>query len=337
MNEKDTGNYTTDEKRPFSRFLFHPITGFVAAVAILLSGILISVLLDRAGTIAIMAACLLLATMAIISLIVGFVAAREVFLTGVNRMLDSFNERLEIEVASLRAVLDFNHRHISSFVQSGGSSQSEHLGLATDAQFALLEAGPSVRAVILVLKNIGTEFQDELAERKTLIDYEQIVTDNLRRGVSYTYVTEQSVMNMARMRRAARKIGNLNALMKMVALSQERWAAFPFLADTIFLLDVHDDLEGFMLLPNGADKTKRSWVRLSADECDRWWGLVEPLLPEAKLLSTLLTLGMMLLSTLTLIGTRQACLELILPSNSDWRVPGRGAGGAGRGQGRAAP
>ena len=202
-------------------------------------------------------------------------------------MLNSFNNRLQIEVAALREILDYNHRHISSFVQSG-SNVGDHLGLVTDAQFALMEAGPSVKAVILVLTNIGTEFQDNLADRKSLIDYEQIVIDNLQRGVTYTYITEHSVVNIARVRRAARKIGQLNTLMKIVGLSRERWAAFPFLVDTIFLMDTSDELEGFVLLPNGADKAKRSWVRLSADECDRWWGLVEPLLPEAKLLSTLL-------------------------------------------------
>jgi len=293
MSEPSNSKPTTGPRNPTWKFLFHPVTGFFAAVALLLSSLLVSVLLGRAGTIAIVSACLLLATMAVISLLVGFVAAREVFLSGVSQMLNSFNSRLEIEVTALREILDSNHRHISAVVQSG-SDQGDHLGLVTDAQFALLEAGPSVKAVILVLKKIGTEFQDELAERKTLIDYERIVLDNLRRGVTYTYVTERSVMNVARARRAARKIGELNTLMKIVVLSQEGWAAFPFLVDTVFLLDTQDEVEGFALLPNGADKAKRSWVRLSADECDRWWGLVEPLLPEAKLLSTLAGIGIAL-------------------------------------------
>ena len=82
---------------------------------------------------------------------------------------------------------------------------STRASLLSDAQYALIEGSRDVAQVVIAVQQMAIEFEDELAKRDALVDFQSVVMSNLRRGVRYVYITEKTNINVTRAHRVAWK------------------------------------------------------------------------------------------------------------------------------------
>lgn len=278
------GGEEVRQQSTLGRVVWHPVTGVFAAVTLLLAGFVASYLLGRANLAGVLAAACLLILACTFSTSIALLVARRLIVPIIEIQISESASEVRKDLSRVSGSLRVAETHLESLLQSA-IGLNEHRSLLTDAQYAALEANSTVREVVIALKQMGNEFQEDLSERDALIDYEGIVINNLRRGVRYTYITEKSSINSARARRVAQRTGALARQVSLVLVPPRSWEKLPFSIDTVFLIDNSGRMDAYMLLPNGADKVSRSWVQMSPDYRDHWWGITEGLLGTSRPIS----------------------------------------------------
>jgi hypothetical protein len=265
------------------RSLTNPLVSLSGAAFLLAAGILASYFLGRASVRGVIAAGLLLIVTVVTAAAIGFSATRQVLLPALRKEFLALGSHTHDLVETVLASITGMDRWMTAFV--GASPSSTHPSLLTDTQYAALEAASSTKAVVIAIREMGKEFQDDIADRDAFVDYGNVVLQNVRHGVTYTYITEESVLNASRARQAARKLGDLGSNVRVLQIPREHWEKLPFPVETVFIRRVDESLDAFLLLPNGASKEDRTWVRLSEDYRDRWWAVAEEMLARAQALS----------------------------------------------------
>jgi hypothetical protein len=254
-----------------------PISGFAASASLLVAGLLLSYLIGRVGLEGLLAAAGVVVVVAVLAVSLVLVMTNEWVAGNNNSSLASLTAELREVSQELAIVSEVLVSTIGSTAITAGRSS-----LLSDAQYALIEGSRDVSQVVIAVQQMAAEFEDELANRDALVDFQGVVMSNLRRGVRYVYITERTNINITRARRVAWKTLDLSALIKIVLVPSDQWEKLPFSVDTVFLRQKIGHLDSYMLLPNGANKAERTWVKMSPDYRDQWWGIAEYFLEEAE-------------------------------------------------------
>lgn len=277
-----TGEDSSAESSWAKRILNSPLTNLAAGLFTVAAGLIASYLLGAASVPGVLAACALLMMTIILAAGVGGFVSRELVLPEFRREVEHMRDRVLKAVDGLLSSMAGLDRRLS--IVAGTSTVSDSSVLA-DTQFAALEAAEDVSRVLIVIKEMGNEFQDEIDERDAYVDYARIVIENVTRGVRYTYVTEESGVNGHRARQMTRKVGEAaKGRIGVVQVAPSTWEKLPFPVETVFMVNKDNAISGFMLVPNAAPKESRVWVKLAPEFRDRWWATVEALLPESEAL-----------------------------------------------------
>lgn len=270
-----------DEQRSiFKKVALSPVSGFAASVSLLVSGLLISYLIGRVGLEGLLAAAILVVVLAVLAVSLALVVTSQWAASRESSTLSGLTTELR-EVSQELALIS------EVLVSTIGATaiSSSRASLLSDGQYALIEGSRDVAQVVIAVQQMAVEFEDELANRDALVDFQSVVMSNLRRGVRYVYITERTNINVTRAHRVAWKTLDLSRLIKVVLVPSDRWEMLPFSVDTVFLRMKGGQLDSYMLLPNGANKAERTWVRMSPDYRDQWWAIAEEFLEEAESLS----------------------------------------------------
>jgi hypothetical protein len=244
---------------------------------LLVSGLLISYLIGEVGLEGLLAAAALVVVIAVLAISLVLVVTSQ----WVESAESSNFGVLVTELREVSQELALISEVLVSIIGTSAISSS-HASILSDAQYALIEGSKDVEQVVIAVQQMAIEFEDELAKRDALVDFQSVVLSNLRRGVRYVYITEKTNINVTRAHRVAWKTRQLSTLIKVVLVPSGRWEILPFSVDTVFLRMKTGQLESYMLLPNGANKAERAWVRMSPDYRDQWWAIAEEFLGEAE-------------------------------------------------------
>jgi hypothetical protein len=244
---------------------------------LLISGLLLSYLIGRVGLEGLLAAAGLVIVVTLLAVSLVLVMTNEWIARSGSSDRDGLVAELRESCQELALISEVLVSTLGSVAVS-----AKRTSLLSDAQYALIEGSKDVSQVVIAIQQMAAEFEDELSKRDALVDFQSVVMSNLRRGVRYVYITEQTGINMARAHRVAWKTSDLSTLIKVVLVPSERWQVLPFSVDTVFLRMKTGQLDSYMLLPNGANKAERTWVKMSPDYRDQWWGIAEEFLGEAE-------------------------------------------------------
>lgn len=254
-----------------------PVFGFAISVSLLVSGLLISYLIGRVGLEGLLATAILVVVVTVLAVSLALVVTSKWVASRERSTLSG----LAIELREVSQELALISDVLVSTIGNTAISSSR-ASLLSDAQYALIEGSRDVAQVVIAVQQMAVEFEDELAKRDALVDFQSVVMSNIRRGVRYVYITEKTNINITRAHRVAWKTHDLSALIKVVLVPSDRWQILPFSVDTVFLRMKTGQLDSYMLLPNGANKAERTWVRMSPDYRDQWWAIAEEFLEEAE-------------------------------------------------------
>jgi hypothetical protein len=270
-----------DRRAAVRRVASNPLIGLASSATLLVTGVILSYLLDKLGVRGLLSAAVLVVATIMLAVSLALLTVRE---TSGSNDLDELRE-VSQELRSLGGRISEVCHVLDSSLKLALTSTS-HKSLLTDPQYASIEANAEVSQVMIVIRQMAAEFEDEISDRNALLDYQSVVLANLRRGVRYIYFTERTGTNNARARRLAWKTKELSSQISVIMVSPEKWDSLPFSMQTVFLRKGAGELEAYLLLPNGAGKEGRSWVRMSPDYRDQWWGIAEDFLGEAEPLPT---------------------------------------------------
>ncbi len=263
-------------------FLWHPVSAFVGAVLVLASGLIASYLLGQLSVGGILAATAMLiiavATGAAVALLIG----RHLVLPELMQVRAAQETDRQAGVKALELTMSRFDQRLGVLFRGSMASREPLQSVMTDGQYATLELDNKVRRVVIVVRDLANEFEDDLDDRTALVDFGAIVIENIARGVEYIYVTQDLPKNRLRARRVAVKTGQLCTKIRVSFVSIDGWRSLPVQSQTVFLRDDAGGEEGYMLLPNGNGKADRYWMRLSHEYRDDWLSVLEDQLKAAS-------------------------------------------------------
>lgn len=151
--------------------------------------------------------------------------------------------------------------------------RSYPLFLISDQQYSQVESAETTKRVIICKQNMGSEFDPDPTRRDSLISYDRIVVDNIRRRVRYHWIAPDNDRNRLRAEIIRRRFPP--ELARITLLSWPEWLGLPFSLETVFILTSMEDrqrIEGFIQVPISENLQERSWIRMQPDTRDEWLG-----------------------------------------------------------------
>jgi hypothetical protein len=270
----------TRDERWSKRLMHSPMVSLASGVFMVAAGIIASYLLGAASVKGVFAGGALLLITIIVAAAVGGFISREAVLPEFRREVGELRDRLLGALDGLLSSMAGLDRRLSMVAGTPIAGDSSVLA---DTQFAALEAADDIARVLIIIKEMGHEFQDRIDERDAYVDYARIVLENVARGARYTYITEENSLNGYRARQMTKKLDDkARGLISVVQVPMTVWERLPFSVETVFMVSKDDSLSGYMLVPNAAPKESRVWVKLAPEYRDRWWSALEVLLPSSE-------------------------------------------------------
>jgi hypothetical protein len=145
----------------------------------------------------------------------------------------------------------------------------------TDFELAHIEASEATRNVVICRQEMGPEFvgADDMPEA-----FRDAVEENLARGVTYHWITEDNAVSRQRERLVRELFPAHDEQITITRLKPETWETLPFALETVFYRQLMQtgahQVIGFTDV-SFAIENHRMWRRLSERYCTNWYDAVE--------------------------------------------------------------
>jgi hypothetical protein len=156
--------------------------------------------------------------------------------------------------------------------------------LLTEEQYSRIESSQTTRAVIICMHEMGLEFDPDPEVREVLtVSYNDIVTNNVARGVTYHWIAPRTHMNQVR----TDIINDLfGPSVRTTLLKLADWQLLPFSFETVFILTENlgrRHIDCFVQIPIPTVGAARYWIKIEPNQRDQWFGVARPYLDESLL------------------------------------------------------